>query len=841
MPKEVPAGRYSHLSISNRVQVGQYRRPSRKITAKFVREDHAAHGASLEQQLAAALTEAQANMSLRDANVEGINPGVYLEVESLPGTSLDKLELKSRNIRLAAIHAKLGGGEKAALFLPDSSRSDLEMRISEYKKTAGANKPNASHQRFEPLERIALANLATLWRSAVAIPEGPTWFEIWCYRSLAAYIREVALILGLQRSNEKLSFPDFEVIFLHAAPLEIMKLVWNCSGGVFQVRAGMDNPIIFTRSSPRAQHDWVQTVIDRLVIPNADAPAVTLLDIGVTRAHPLISPFLAAEDTTAYDRDWGSDDHDAFGHGTNMAGTTLYGDLTYAAADAAPIQIEHRLESVKILPPTGANPPNSYGVVTQAAVARVEIAHPERRRAICCAVTSNVQDAAVPSSWSSSIDQICSGTMEGDEGDTALEKPKRLVLLATGNITHHVGDQTQEVLKANPIEDPAQSWNAITTGGFTERTIIADAGYESFDALVEAGARSPFSRTSLAWDQSPAPIKPEVLFEAGNIAINRATMECVEGLESLCTLTTGKDFQTRPLVEFNMTSASVGQAARMAATITAFDSSLWPETVRALIVHAADWRQPMMKALQATSRLSDRINLVRQFGYGVPNLERAISSATNDVAIVAQSEIQPFKRKVKRRQGKQVSASVITNEIHYYRLPWPKSVLEQIYDKTVRLKITLSYFIEPNPGAAGSKYVRTYQSYGLRFDLQRKNETEGNFRARINELEQYDEEDDEQSVTDDASPDTGWILGPKSRSAGSLHCDLWEGSAADLITREYLAIYPIAGWWKTRTSEKRYDDRARYSLVVSLDVRGIPVDVYTPIAVELEPLIEIET
>jgi hypothetical protein len=74
-----------------------------------------------------------------------------------------------------------------------------------------------------------------------------------------------------------------------------------------------------------------------------------------------------------------------------------------------------------------------------------------------------------------------------------------------------------------------------------------------------------------------------------------------------------------------------------------------------------------------------------------------------------------------------------------------------------------------------------------------------------------------------------------------LHCDVWEGSAADLITRELIAVYPIAGWWKTKTSEKRYDDRARYSLVLSLDVRGTEVDIYTPLAVELNTLVEIET
>src|SRR5262249_52875775 len=154
------------------------------------------------------------------------------------------------------------------------------------------------------------------------------------------------------------------------------------------------------------------------------------------------------------------------------------------------------------------------------------------------------------------------------------------------------------------------------------------------------------SRTSIAWDDASTPIKPEVMFEAGNVAINRANMDCVEGLESLSILTTGKDLAARPLVEFNMTSAAVAQAARMAATIQADNRDYWPETVRGLMVHSADWREPMRQVLAATDRRSERIGLVRQFGYGVPVLGRALASARNDVALIAQNTIQPFRRKI---------------------------------------------------------------------------------------------------------------------------------------------------------------------------------------------------
>jgi hypothetical protein len=251
----------------------------------------------------------------------------------------------------------------------------------------------------------------------------------------------------------------------------------------------------------------------------------------------------------------------------------------------------------------------------------------------------------------------------------------------------------------------------------------------------------------------------------------------------------------------------------------------------------------MKQSIDGTNRRAERIALIRQFGFGVPSLERALGSAKNDVALFAQNTIRPFRRKRVEIENRPPRYSIITDEIHYYALRWPTEVLQEIYDRTVRLKVTLSYFIEPNPGAAGSKYVRTYQSYGLRFDLKRRNENRDAFRSFINELDRSDDDDGDDGNLSARQPDEGWILGPNSRSAGSIHCDVWEGSAADLALRDEIAIYPITGWWKTRISEKRYNDYARYALIVSLDARETDVDIYTPIstALDIQNTVEIDT
>src|SRR5258708_27590112 len=97
----------------------------------------------------------------------------------------------------------------------------------------------------------------------------------------------------------------------------------------------------------------------------------------------------------------------------------------------------------------------------------------------------------------------------------------------------------------------------------------------------------------------------------------------------------------------------------------------------------------------------------------IPAVEWAAPHANNHLALLAQSEIQPFRTQGGRK----------FNECHYYELPVPTDMLERLENEIVELKITLSYFIDPNPGLSASVDPQRYQSYGLRFDLRRKGES----------------------------------------------------------------------------------------------------------------------
>ena len=96
-----------------------------------------------------------------------------------------------------------------------------------------------------------------------------------------------------------------------------------------------------------------------------------------------------------------------------------------------------------------------------------------------------------------------------------------------------------------------------------------------------------------------------------------------------------------------------------------------------------------------------------------------------------------------------------------------------------------------------------YQSFGLRYDLKRSGETRGDFFRRINRLERGDE------VAVAAEPDARWMFGSQSVAAGSLHCDVWTGPAAELAARDLLAVRPVSGWWRSSATVRSRSSAAR--------------------------------
>jgi hypothetical protein len=238
------------------------------------------------------------------------------------------------------------------------------------------------------------------------------------------------------------------------------------------------------------------------------------------------------------------------------------------------------------------------------------------------------------------------------------------------------------------------------------------------------------------------------------------------------------------------------------------------------MVHSAKWNDEMLAAFAGYTPKEACKRRLRCFGYGVPRLEQALWCAGNALTLISQAELQPYHK---------IGNDIKSKHMHVYALPWPVDALRALEAEPVKMRVTLSYFIEPSPGRRGWKYQHRYASHGLRFDVKKPTESNEGFEARLNK--QARDEDDGDVDETDGRP---WTLGAKLRNRGSLLSDWWEGTARDLADCGSIAVYPVIGWWRERKPLNRWVNKVRYSLIVSLTTRITNVDLYTPVRTVIE-------
>ena len=794
--------------------------PTRDVGRETVR-----HAESLKRQLAEAWADADGILASRDEEVAG-KPGQYIDFETLPDQPLPDLTWSSKGIRLAAAARSAERTTTGTIFVPDEQQDFLHAKLDEYQSKRGRTGTPSHQNRFASIEHFRAARLESLWVDDREMPaEGVlSWWECWCWPDRVANFNTKAAAAEVLVGADRLKFVEREVVFIYTDRSILARIVAS-TDAVAEIRLGRDDASFFTSDQGRDdQGDWVEDAAERIVTRDgADAVSVCLLDTGVNRAHPLLAPVFAVDDLHSVNPAWGFDDH--HGHGSEMSGLAFYGDLTTLLPSMDPLTVSYVGESVKLLPPDGfpLAEPQSYGLVTQQAILRPEIARPDRERVFCLAVTQDAVHGPKATSWSATLDTMAFG------GGELEDLRQRLMCVSAGNLPDGLLHEALEDWDSYEIEDPAHAWNVLSVGGYTEKGPITDHGFEHWNCAVEVGTLSPYSRVSASWYRGVSPIKPELVLEAGNKGIDGGDSSMVSGIDSLSLLTTSHDPIVRPLALSWATSAATAQLAGMAAEILADDPALWPETVRALLTHSARWTPPMEQALVGAAQKSERLLMLRRFGYGVPSAERALRSASNSLALVAQQEIQPF---LYEKGGTRL------NQAHFFALPWPAETLLALGEHQVRLRVSLSYFVEPNPSADAPLSPARYRSAGLRFDLRRRNEPQDRFEARVNALATLEQNDE----LPGAFSDEGRLLGERSISAGSLHVDEWRCNAADLADRNAIAVFPVGGWWKNVRDRVRNNATMRYSLVVTIDAGDVEQDLWveTAIAAGIEIVPEIE-
>ncbi|OMG30300.1 hypothetical protein BKH35_03610 [Actinomyces naeslundii] len=824
--------RLDHLYVNGYVESRP--RTARGMGKTAIRPvDRETHGKRLIEEIDAVFEKEQEARDSQVLDPELRADGTYLTLEGGEvafGLKLDSLTRMTRHQKtpkrpqwlLLTVHpATENFPERATIWVSDEFRYKFIKLFKDYLTVDTKHNRPKNNALVANISHVQATFLDDLWTSK-GMPPYDGWWDLWLENSRVdnELLQRVLAAFELEESQQRTRINDSLIVRVHATQKKIKHLIATPLP-LTEIRAPsfIDS---FDDLSFSEQSEYVLDLDARVSSAQAGAPVVCHLDSGVFRTHTLIKDSLDSNDQHSIFA--GSTGNDSDGHGTSMAGIALYGkELDDFLLGGQEIVLRHRLESVEIYPPRAGAQQLDYANATIQGVAIPETAI-TRRRVFCMPIsTASDVNPGQPTLWSATLDTIAVGTDIDVNGGSVelISKPspdsKRLIVVSAANVDTYDIDHLERS-DISPIRDPGQAWNALTVGAFTQLDQVPrNPSYRNYAPVAPAGELSPHSRTSLLFGDRPWPIKPEICLEGGNVLTDGKDFVLRHGLLSLCSTGIRNNID---LTSANATSAATAQAARLAALTMSRYPSYWPETVRALLVHEARWTRPMQERLDTCGKKKgQRARLLRRYGWGVPTEEAVLTSSHHAVTMVVQDEFYPFDEKYTMR------------ELRLHSLPWPRDVLQSLGGADVRLRITLSYFIEPSATRRGWKGKYTYASYGLRFDL--KAPTDINvkaFLARVNR-QAREEEDEDYSFTDSHS--NHWLLGTRARHYGSLHQDEWQGTGAELAACDHIAVYPVGGWWKNNNRRDRRDLPVRYALLVSLSTSAQGADLYTPIAAQL--------
>lgn len=807
--------------------------------------DRAAHGSALNKDLEDsfdAATEDRAALELSDHELaaqgtiivlEGFDAAHPLKVDSL--NQMTRHAKRPKQPRWLLLSVRPGSDtepERATVWVSDKHRAAFLKLFEDFRygEVTPTGQPK-NRELVANISRIRQAVLLDLWTSDGAPPErGVHWWEIWLdtsggnVQALDGY----AQVHELRTLRRSVRFRDRLVVWVEATWAQLQPLPFTA---VPLAEIRRPEFIETIEDLPAAEQDeYVTDLAQRTTAAKNDAPAVCHLDTGVLRTHVLLEDSLDPDDLHTVIGVSGSDVC-SFGHGTSMAGLALFGDLDAALQGNDPIFLRHRLESVRLMPGPGETATDhlDFGSATVQAVALPEITR-SRRRVFALTLSAEPDNPGEPTLWSAAVDALAVGTESGRDGDEfqLVSEPdpdaSRLIVVAAGNVGDYASNYADNS-DLSPIEDPAQAWNALTVGAHTELVEAPQhPQYSGWTVLAGSGELSPHSRTSMMFRHRHTPVKPDICMEGGNVLTDGAGL-FEDKLPSLSLRSTGSANSTA-VTSANATSAATAQAARLAALAMDRYPDYWPETVRGLLTHEAEWTSAMANAVTGTSGRKKRLEQLRRFGWGVPTEDSVLNSSSRAVTLVTQDQFIPF-------EGMEYSS----RRFRVHTLPWPSEALSDLGDHTVRLRVTLSYFIEPSASRRGWRQKYAYASHSLRFDLQGALETRREFIDRVNRNAEAQEGGQSASA---ATTSDRWLLGEMQRTLGSLHQDEWTGTGAELAQCNSVAVYPIGGWWKNNKRRDRLDMPVRYALILSLATDEQDVDLYTPIAAQLRVPVETE-
>lgn len=344
--------------------------------------------------------------------------GTYLEFAGAPANDLmtQSLEDQKAGIRLLNIRTvPINESENqtfATVFVPHGKEGKFISKLHKYaSENTLLGKPK-NDKLFRSIESVNIALLKSLWTDKIC--DFPTeqydWYEIWIRINDSESIEnqhntfiETLNTLRIQyKVNSIITFPERSVILVYANKDALTNLLQG-SDQIAEFRGAKALTSFLLNEYRSEQQEWVDDVRNRIrTNPNSNS-VVCILDTGLNNGHPLIADIVPDGNCASV---VGEGSADRNGHGTNMCGIIIYGDLSHCIANNNPIVIDNLISSVKLLPYNNANPKESWGYLTEQAVSVSDVISPRKNICYCMAITAEDCEYGKPSSWSGAIDTI---------------------------------------------------------------------------------------------------------------------------------------------------------------------------------------------------------------------------------------------------------------------------------------------------------------------------------------------------------------------------------------------------------------------------------------------------
>lgn len=801
-----------HLHLRKIGEVHEFKgHPGGGAVKRYMVSDRKSHARNIHEQIDGASSQLDRAVQIqKELGLAKKFRGMSYTVRAGSSSGLDLGDMKQKlwgGLGLLTVPERTPAGfaGKAILYMTPKGLIGLRKNLDEYSRfELGDDHPRRfwlfeTMSKFEEValndylsaEQLSLLQKRPLWEVAI-LEEHARAFGNW------AENRGIKLrSLGTQGRGYFFAF--------EAAPESISEAVADVGGIVRLAPASRFNTTYY-KLNPEGKVDHVDKFLASIKASASSAPRTVILDTGVNPHNKLLSASITPAECLTVEETWGIDDHED--HGTRIAGVALFGDIAEQIQSPLPTKLHTRLQSIKVVEPENALYPFEPIVAIPKAIELAEAIEGPKVYCLAATVTSEGDDG-VPSPTAAAIDKLA-----WNDGDDT-----RLMFIAAGNIpsAESIDSRAYETTaysernSAYPISSPGQAFNALCVGGVTFKDQVSSAE----KVIAKKGDLCPTSRTSLNWPQfGPLPIKPDICMEGGNLFLDTAS-NLSRVHRDLSIMTTGNDTEITYVGE---TSAATAAASGLATRVLAAYPDFRAETVRGLMIHAAEWSEQMkLTASELVSspkwkrgdHLKARFNC---FGWGSPDESFLMRSAANRLTLIIEDNLTAYRLK---------GTKVALGDMHYHDLPWPVEALRQLGNEEVELRITLSYFIAPAFLEASRNHVQTYASHRFRFYVKRDGEDAWAAMANVNAL--IDEDAQAESETAMGSDDD-WLLGPRRRHKGSVHRDSWTGPARLLAERGGICVYPGRGWAARHEHEAFMDAELSYSLIVSIVSREQDID-----------------